>query len=337
MPRCLSCGAVIVSDPKYCLSCKNLPISEKITRTCKNCGGILNSITNSCPQCEPTKIPPPTQFSTTDSQENEVNTTSMYETASRTSNIKSWLALIGTILLIVISLASLVLFSIDVINIAGYWIADIFPNKLLSNIGFVKEPTVEIKDQTISWTLYDSKGNEYIWSLPIDKSKRYVGNIWTYDHLNLYNEVTGETYSVVDFRPFVGRSFSAVIDDVYHNSHNDDDFLYEIEYIVSRLTTYSFEIGEYPRYAADTLVQGGGDCEDLAILIADMLRSSKFTRDWKIQLVYMDGNSPNLPLDMNHVILYVDNGYSTRLIEATSGQPGQDHYPYGIKGWFYDV
>lgn len=57
MPRCLSCGAVIVSDPTYCPSCKNLPESQrKALEFCKSCGGILNSKTSSCLECDPVKI-----------------------------------------------------------------------------------------------------------------------------------------------------------------------------------------------------------------------------------------------------------------------------------------
>lgn len=345
MPICLSCGAIIVSDPKYCRSCKKIPRSQRTeAKFCKECGNLLDSETSLCPQCVHVKIPPRVKTDTPRSQKDEVDMMfksysekEPFNTPNRSSSVKNWLSVIGIILIIGMTLISVGSFSIDIINIVGNVIVNTFTNELLPSIGLGKEPVVEIVDQTIYWTLYDSKGNEYNWSLPIDKSERRVGNIWSYNYLNLYNDVTGATYSVVDFRPFVGRSFSEVIDDVYHNSHGDADFVYEIEYIVSRLTTYSFEIGEQPRYAADTLVQGGGDCEDLTILIADMLRSSSYTKDWKIQIVYMDGNNPSRPLDMNHVILYVDDGTSSHLIESTAGRPGQNHYPDGVIGWFYNV
>ena len=57
------------------------------------------------------------------------------------------------------------------------------------------------------------------------------------------------------------------------------DFIWEVWYIVSQLTEYNsdqdYYVGDEGRYALDTLARGGGDCEDLVILIADMLMSSE--------------------------------------------------------------
>ena len=60
----------------------------------------------------------------------------------------------------------------------------------------------------------------------------------------------------------------------------------------------------------------GGDCEDLAILIADILVSSKCTKDWTIQYVYMDADNPTSANDLNHVILYVND----KLVDITLKQ-----------------
>jgi hypothetical protein len=181
----------------------------------------------------------------------------------------------------------------------------------------------------------DSKGNVYNWEMPME----------TYDGLVRYqplqkirfsNPGIGQEYESVDFSPYVRKSFTGVIDQVYDNSKNDYDFGYEVWYIVSQLTTYSDDIGEDPRWALETLTRGGGDCEDTAILIADMLRSSAHTKNWKIRLYYFDAHNPKNPQTINHVAIHVDDGRYSYILEST-----EKSYPYvwtdGIKGWHVDV
>ena len=68
---------------------------------------------------------------------------------------------------------------------------------------------------------------------------------------------------------------------IYYNSNSNSDFIWEVWNIASQLTEYrpdrddGYYVGDQGRYALDTLYRGGGDCEDLAILIADMLVSNK--------------------------------------------------------------
>lgn len=178
----------------------------------------------------------------------------------------------------------------------------------------------------------DSKGNQYNWSVPSGQ----------YDHSYPKFSLTlddGTILSVGDFRTYVKTSFVNVIDQVYDNSINDEDFIYEVWYIVSKLTTYSIDIGEYPQYALETLARGGGDCEDMVILIADMLRSSSHTKSWKIQMVIFDMNDHENTKTVNHVALKVDTGKEDFIIEATA----QDKNTMGmwggktIKGWWIDV
>jgi|APSaa5957512535_1039671.scaffolds.fasta_scaffold25150_3 hypothetical protein len=178
----------------------------------------------------------------------------------------------------------------------------------------------------------DSKGNQYNWNVPVGQ----------YDHS--YPKFSldmddGSTQYVGDFRMYVKTSFVNVIDQVYDNSINDEDFIYEVWYIVSKLTTYSIDIGEYPQYALETLARGGGDCEDMVILIADMLRSSSHTKSWKIQMVIFDMDNIENAKTVNHVALKVDTGKESFIIEATA----QDKNTMGIwggktiNGWWIDV
>ncbi len=133
-------------------------------------------------------------------------------------------------------------------------------------------------------------------------------------------------------------SFTDVIDDIFDNTNSDEDFIYEVWYITSQLTTYSTDIGEFPRYALETLSRGSGDCEDTAILIADMLRSSTHTKNWTIQLVYFDSDSPSLALDVNHVAVLVDTGKYSYIVESTAKDDVTMNMwnNANISGWFYD-
>lgn len=137
---------------------------------------------------------------------------------------------------------------------------------------------------------------------------------------------------------FVKKSFTNVIDDIYENSYGNSDFIWEVWYIVSQLTVYDEDVHEYSegRYALETLTRGGGDCEDLTILVADMLISSEHTNDWTIQYVMMDADNPTDPETVNHAILYVHDGEYAHYIESTSS-PSWDYYPDGVYGWYLDV
>ena len=66
------------------------------------------------------------------------------------------------------------------------------------------------------------------------------------------------------------------------------------------------------------MTRGGGDCDDHAILMADMLKSSKYTKNWKIQMVYFDSDNPTDPKQVNHVALAVNTGEKFGIFETTA-------------------
>lgn len=147
---------------------------------------------------------------------------------------------------------------------------------------------------------------------------------------------------MIGLEGFVTGDLGRIIDGIYENSRGDYDFVYEVWHIVSQMTVYDKDVdpSSEGRFALETFTRGGGDCEDLAILVADMLRSSTHTRDWEIQLAYMDLDHPRAPRGANHVLVLVDYGEWTVIVEAT-GKPDMysdySYYPDGIRGWFYDV
>lgn len=199
-----------------------------------------------------------------------------------------------------------------------------------------------IQETEIQWEFLDSKGNFYTWTLPVSAyedavvESRLRSTVMGFDPLYLNND--GETITTINLDGFVRGSFGKVIGDIYDNSRSDADFVREVWYVASRLTVYDEDVdaGSEGRYATETFSRGGGDCEDLVILIADMLVSSEHTEGWTIRYVYMDADNPTDLREVNHVILYVDDGRDTHLIEAT-GEPGHDYYPDGVNGWFIDV
>lgn len=198
--------------------------------------------------------------------------------------------------------------------------------------------TTTIKGTEVSWEFSDSKGNDYQWSMPVTTYENQIveSRYHVRDKMNL--NLDGETVRVVSLDGFVKESFANVIDGIYDNSFDNSDFIWEVWYIVSQLSVYDEDIHEYSegRYALETLTRGGGDCEDLVILVADMLMSSEHTDDWTIQYVAMDSNNPTDPQEVNHVILYVDDGEYGHYVEATA-PPSWEYFPEGVNGWWIDV
>ena len=178
-----------------------------------------------------------------------------------------------------------------------------------------KNSTV-IENGKIKWKIFDSKNNQYDWELPIQTYESYIKNTIYRTQIIQYSD--GRQHEIGEFSDYVETSFTNVIDDVYENSSSDSNFIYEIWYIVSQLTTYSLDIGEHPRYALETLTRGGGDCEDTAILMADMFKSSKHTKNWNIQMVYFDSDNPSDPQLVNHVALAVTTGEKFGILETTA-------------------
>ena len=155
-------------------------------------------------------------------------------------------------------------------------------------------------------------------------------------YITLRENETGETHYVMDFRPFImEKGFSTVISDLYYELNNNDEaFVYEIWYIVTQLTTYHSEIEETPRFPLETMIGGGGDCEDLAILIASMLKAAP--ANYVVELVYMDSDNPTTPENINHVTVWVEtpSGHKT-FVDGTSHTK---MCPFErVVGWYFEV
>lgn len=195
--------------------------------------------------------------------------------------------------------------------------------------------TITIYDNNIHWNFKDSLNNQYYWQIPIETFEHRIKYNTDYDVRALSNTNTDEDYTVPKLTPFVQKRFGNVIDQVWDNSDTDLKFVENVWVIVNHLTVYSSDIGEYPRYAEETLGRGGGDCEDLAILIADLILSSKHTQNWKLEFYLIDSDNPEKPQSVNHVILFIDDGVNRYFVEPTATDEFTLFHwnDYKISGW----
>ena len=60
--------------------------------------------------------------------------------------------------------------------------------------------------------------------------------------------------TIASFKQNLFEEDTSLSDNVYDNLENPDYFVYEIWYMMSKLTIYSFDIGEDPRFALETLI-----------------------------------------------------------------------------------
>ncbi len=144
----------------------------------------------------------------------------------------------------------------------------------------------------------------------------------------------GRTIRITDHRRFVDpEPFRSVIGALYGTAPDDETFLRELWHIVTQLSTYTAEVGDVPRYPLETLLAGGGDCEDTSVLLASLIRAAPVS--WDVHLVYVDSNNLGQPQEANHVIVHVDTGMRRYHIETTTDWAME---PYtSVEGWYLEV
>jgi tetratricopeptide (TPR) repeat protein len=204
----------------------------------------------------------------------------------------------------------------------------------------VQPPYIQIQGRTVHLAFEKTDHSIGRWDVPFDALEADIKRGYSSRELKsalptvkLASD-TGDTHSLVDYRPFVDPSpFTTVISNLYAESENDSAFIREVWNIVTQLTTYSKEAEETPRYPLETFLAGGGDCEDTAILLASMIKAAPV--DWTVKLVYMDTNNPLDPVNPNHVMVYVSTDTSSYLIETTNKD---NMLPYhNVVGWYFEV
>ena len=193
-------------------------------------------------------------------------------------------------------------------------------------------PYTSISGREITWAWKDTDGKLHKWRLPIDGYRSWIEKPKPQETLSL--ERGDRAYTIVDFRPYVRTDgFSKVVPNFYRESADEMVFAREMFNMVSQLTVYSKDIGEVARWPVETLTEAGGDCEDLAILFASLLKAAPYP--YKLSLVYMDSDNPTNPQRPNHVIVRVEAADWRVFVEVTSAQ-GWGYYQR-VVGWYYKL
>lgn len=140
----------------------------------------------------------------------------------------------------------------------------------------------------------------------------------------------GTKRTFIDYRGFVESSdFESYLTNMYWSASSDMDFIEEVWFIVSQLSTYSSDVMvETPRFPLETFLAGGGDCEDTAILFASMIMAAPV--DWEVDLIIMDADHYSSPEEFNHVAVLIDTGEGRFVVETTSDYTML--WPDGVSG-----
>jgi hypothetical protein len=178
-----------------------------------------------------------------------------------------------------------------------------------------------------------SDGSVRKWSVPIDayraqllldKPKRYL----------TVKDSRGVKHRFYDFRIFVNpEPFEEFAKELYGISGSRETFIYDVWSLVTQLSDYTPEIGETPRWPLETLVEGGGDCEDVTILIISILMASGEVDE--VGMLYMDVNHPTDFHEANHVIVYVRVGENETIVDGTA--PVMNPFGDDVDGFYYPL
>ena len=202
-------------------------------------------------------------------------------------------------------------------------------------------PYITVKQRTITLAFYGTDNKLIQWDVPFENLEHDItrgfasrnGLLDVAKPVVLKNSA-GKKFNTNDFSGYVDKSaFENVIPDLYQDNPNEETFIREVWNIVSQLTNYVDEKIETPRFPMETLLSGGGDCEDTAILMASMIKAAP--TDWTVSLVYIDASNPTKPATVNHVIVSIKTPKKVYLIETTSHTEME---PYSeINGWWFDL
>ncbi len=188
------------------------------------------------------------------------------------------------------------------------------------------------REVTSAWN--DLNGDLYQWTWPMDTYRAWIEKPKPDDTVRLRYAPTGDVYTLINFVPFVrSEFFDDVVASLYERSADEEVFAREAFNIVTQLTVYSADIGEVPRWPVETLTEAGGDCEDLAILFASLLKAAPYP--YEVSLVYLDSNNPTDPQDVNHVLVWVEADDWSTFAETTT-KDGWNYYDR-VVGWYYEL
>lgn len=182
-------------------------------------------------------------------------------------------------------------------------------------------PEVAMYESTIIWDFVDSRNNKYTFSkLSDDFIDEVVRLPAPQDTLSitLGTGVDSETVQIRDLSKFVTGQMPQPMNELYSTVSTPGEFIFEVWWIVSQFELTSYEMQPDPKHPLDTFSKGEGDNEDLAILMADMIKSSDIGKTWDLRFIYFDSDSPSSPQKINHVALLIESEQDTWLVEPTA-------------------
>jgi chaperonin cofactor prefoldin len=202
-------------------------------------------------------------------------------------------------------------------------------------------PFIFIQQRTITMTFYSTQKQLIKWTLPFDmleetfrKGEAARADMRSPENTLILTAKEGSSFRVIDFRPYVDPSpFYGMMATLYAQAGDDEAFIKEVWNIITQLTTYSNEMTETPRFPLETLLAGGGDCEDTVILFASLIKAAPV--NWTVSFVYLDSDFPDAPQTVNHIMVRVETGKTSYLIETTS--KAQMTPLANVEGWFFEV
>lgn len=199
----------------------------------------------------------------------------------------------------------------------------------------ITPPYIAIHSRQVTLGFYAPDGSVHTWTKDINELERAIiaGQKNRENPNYIYLDVNGNKVREENYAPYVDpEPFKEYIPVLYYASGDDYSFIQNVRRIISQLAIYNTEYYEIPRHPLETFLMGGGDCEDLSILLASMLLAAPV--DWDVRLVFMDIDHPQSAQNINHVIVYVDTGKERLLLEATNPDA---FWAFDIQGWSVDV
>ncbi|MFB6075938.1 MAG: hypothetical protein ABEK17_02235, partial [Candidatus Aenigmatarchaeota archaeon] len=219
-------------------------------------------------------------------------------------------------------------------------------------------PYVVVKNRTLHISYETEKGN-IVSEIDVDKLEEFIitGNLLRnlekegFEQINskygigidsILNKFEGNSkyknFSDIgryyQIKPFITtEGLSSITNHIENNYQTNEEKIKAVWKIVNKTTTKTSDLKESPRFPLETLFLGGGDCEDMAFLMASILKP--MSNNWDINVVLMDQDNPQNPQKLNHAVVYVDTGDYSTFIETLHSQKMN---PYGrIEGFYVEI
>jgi len=185
------------------------------------------------------------------------------------------------------------------------------------------------------FTIYNYKTDEYWYAwykIPARDYYHYRFDVSTHTPALLNDRMTQEIVykTVTSWQDDKGSVIREIASDLWYISKGDLELF--VNLAIQLVHQICYNITRYTKYPIETLVEGSGDCDNVAILTASILNAKGL--DVVVLLVKADGNGHamlgvniNKPNDLydygrKTAWYYEYNGKKYWLIEATWGDPG---------------